>query len=98
MAKTFDYWLLIQWGVVGKWGFILMNLGIALSNIIWCCCLYEIWCCSEAWNYLNSLGVENTVGQPTNSLLVSTIIQQAFFITIIINESIYNVMALFASS
>ena len=43
-------------------------------------------------------GVENTVGQPTNSLLVSTIIQQAFFITIIINESIYNVMALFASS
>ena len=41
---------------------------------------------------------ENAVGQPTNSLLVSTIIQQAFFITIIVNESIYNVMALFASS
>ena len=42
--------------------------------------------------------MENSVGQPTNSLLVSTVIQQAFFITIIVNESIYNVMALFASS
>jgi len=89
--------------VVGKWGAILMNLGIALSAMgCWFgCCLFagEILDVAAKHEIVPKFfGVENTVGQPTNSLLVSTIIQQAFFITIIINESIYNVMALFASS
>ena len=89
--------------VVGKWGAILMNLGIALSAMgCWFgCCLFagEILDVAAKHEIVPKFfGVENAVGQPTNSLLVSTIIQQAFFITIIVNESIYNVMALFASS
>lgn len=89
--------------VVGKWGAVLMNFGIALSAAgCWfgCCLLSgEILDVAAKHEIVPKFfGVENAVGQPTNSLLVSTVIQQAFFITIIINESIYNVMALFASS
>ena len=89
--------------VVGKWGAILMNLGIALSALgCWFgCCLFagEILDVAAKHEIVPKFfGVENAVGQPTNSLLVSTIIQQAFFITIFVNESIYYVMALFASS
>ena len=89
--------------VVGKWGAVLMNFGIALSAAgCWFgCCLFsgEILDVAAKHEIVPKFfGVENSVGQPTNSLLVSTVIQQAFFITIIVNESIYNVMALFASS
>ena len=89
--------------VVGKWGAVLMNFGIALSAAgCWFgCCLFagEILDVAAKHEIVpRFFGEENSVGQPVKSLLVSTIIQQAFFITIIINESIYNVMALFASS
>ena len=89
--------------VVGDWGAVLMNFGIALSAAgCWFgCCMFtgEILDVAAKHQIVpKAFGIENEVGQPTTALLVSTIIQQAFFITIIINESIYNVMALFASS
>ncbi|WP_028124972.1 amino acid permease [Eremococcus coleocola] len=89
--------------VVGKWGAVLMNFGIMLSAAgCWfgCCLLAgEILDVAAKHEIVpDFFGKENEVGQPINSLLVSTCIQQVFFITIIVNESIYNVMALFASS
>lgn len=89
--------------VVGKWGAILMNFGIFLSAIgCWFgCCLFagEILDVAAKHEIVPSFfAKENAHGQPINSLLVSTIIQQGFFVTIIVNKSIYNVMALFASS
>lgn len=89
--------------VVGKWGAVVMNFGIALSAAgCWFgCCLFTGEVLDVAAKHQivpKAFGEENEVGQPKKALLVSTIIQQIFFVTIIINESIYNVMALFASS
>lgn len=89
--------------VVGKWGAVLMNFGVALSAAgCWFgCCLFtgEVLDVAAKHEIVPSaLGEENESGQPVKALFVSTLIQQIFFITIIINESIYNVMALFASS
>ena len=89
--------------VVGKWGAVVMNFGIALSAAgCWFgCCLFTGEVLDVAAKHQivpKAFGEENEVGQPKKALLVSTIIQQVFFVTIIINESIYNVMALFASS
>ncbi|MBW9212018.1 MULTISPECIES: amino acid permease [Terrabacteria group] len=88
---------------VGKWGGILMSVGIILSAAgCWFgCCMFagEILDVAAQHEIMPKfLAVENKNGQPINSLLISTVIQQIFFVTIIVNESIYNVMALFASS
>lgn len=89
--------------VVGKWGAVLMNLAIFLSATgCWFGCIMftgEILDVAAEHKILPKFfAVENKNGQPGNALLVSTLFQQIFFITILINESIYNVMALFASS
>lgn len=89
--------------VVGKWGAVLMNLAIFLSATgAWFGCVMftgEILDVAAEHKIVPKFfAVENKHHQPSNALLVSTLIQQFFFISILINESIYNVMALFASS
>lgn len=88
---------------VGKWGAVLMNFGIFLSAAgCWFgCCMFtgEVLDVAAKHEIVPKVfSEENEHHQPVKGLLLSTIIQQAFFITIIINESIYNVMALFAST
>lgn len=89
--------------VTGKWGAVLMNFGIMISAAgCWFgCCMFaaEILDVAAKHEILPKMfAEENENGQPMKSLIVSTLIQQAFFVTVVINESIYNVMALFASS
>ena len=89
--------------VVGRWGAVLMNVAIFLSAAgCWFGCVMftgEILDVAAEHKVVPQFfAKENKNHQPSNALLVSTLIQQVFFITILINESIYNVMALFASS
>ncbi|WP_018659145.1 amino acid permease [Allofustis seminis] len=89
--------------VVGRWGAVLMNFAIFLSAAgCWFGCVMftgeVLDVAAEHRVVPQFFAKENKNHQPSNALLVSTLIQQAFFITILINESIYNVMALFASS
>lgn len=89
--------------VVGDWGSILMNFGIFLSAAgCWfgCCLLAgEIMdVAAKRKIFPRTFGKENKKGQPVNAYLISTIIQQGFLITMLFNQQIYHVMALFASS
>ncbi|MCZ0718109.1 basic amino acid/polyamine antiporter [Aerococcus kribbianus] len=89
--------------VVGSWGAILINLGVIISAIgTWFACtmfageiLYQG---TKDSIFPKFLAKENKYGAPVNALLVSDILVQIFFFSLLINASAYNFTAILASS
>lgn len=89
--------------VVGKWGAMLINAGVAISAIgCWFACtmfsgeiLYQA---AKDEVFPKFFSKENQHKAPTTALLVSNGLVQFFYLSLLINDSAYNFMALLASS
>lgn len=89
--------------VVGKWGAILINGGVVISAIgAWFACTMfsgEILYQAAKENVFPAFfAKENQFQAPSNALLVSNALVQFFFLSLLVNKSAYNFMALLASS
>ncbi len=89
--------------VVGPWGAILINIGVAISAIgCWfACIMFSGEICYQAAKegvFPKIFEKENENKAPVNALLISNGIIQFFFLSLLVNQSAYNFMALLASS
>ena len=89
--------------VVGQWGAIIINIGVAISAIgAWyACIMFSGEICYQAAQediFPKIFKKENDNKAPINALLISNGIIQFFFLSLLINKSAYNFMALLASS
>ncbi|MGO2083499.1 basic amino acid/polyamine antiporter [Vagococcus sp.] len=89
--------------VVGRWGAILINAGVVISAIgAWFACtmfageiLYQG---AKDSIFPKFFAKENKHNAPSSALLISDGLVQFFFLSLLINSSAYNFMALLASS
>ena len=89
--------------VVGKWGAIVINAGVVVSAIgAWFACtmfsgeiLYQA---AKEQVFPKLFLKENKHHAPSNALLISNGLVQFFFLSLLVNKSAYNFMALLASS
>lgn len=89
--------------VVGPWGAALINIGVAISAIgCWfACIMFSGEICFQAAKegiFPKVFEKENKYKAPVNALLISNGIIQFFFLSLLVNKSAYNFMALLASS
>lgn len=89
--------------VVGRWGAILINGGVVISatGAWFACTMFAgeiLFQGAKDHIFPKFLSKENKNGAPVSGLLISNILVQFFFLSLLINSSAYNFMALLASS
>lgn len=89
--------------VVGKWGATLINAGVVISALgAWFACTMftgeVLFQAAKDKIFPKFLAKENKHNAPTTALLLSNGLVQFFFLSLLVNKSAYNLMALLASS
>ncbi|MGY3725192.1 arginine:ornithine antiporter, APA family [Granulicatella balaenopterae] len=89
--------------VVGKWGAVLINLGVAVSAIgAWFACTMLsgeiLFQAAKDAIFPKYFLKENKFNAPSNALFMSNALIQFFFLSLLVNKSAYNFTALLASN
>ena len=89
--------------VVGKWGAVMINAGVVISALgAWFACTMfsgeVLFQAAKSKIFPRFLAYENKYNAPTVALLLSNGLVQFFLLSLLVNKSAYNLMALLASS
>ena len=93
----------IMESMVGHWGAVLINGAVAISAMgAWFACTMfsgeVVYQAAKEEVFPKIFLGENEHGAPRNALLITNLLVQLFFLSLLINKSAYNFMALLASS